>query len=89
MASLETDDLTWKTPQEVQDALMMRGYQWVEHVFNDGHVYNCLIYISRDTTPTIFNIGSADYDASKILGWGRFPRQTCWMYVWEYIRKEG
>lgn len=64
----------------VQQRLIDSGFQFVEHVYNDGSEYNTSVRVSRDKSPHYFsNNILGDY------GWGRFPRHDVWVMIAEWL----
>lgn len=64
---------------QLQKEIHKKGFQWTEHIFNDGRENNCHIEFTSEKTPSIFleqlfkeNIQGEFY------GWGRFRRLECW-----------
>ena len=56
------------------------GWQWEEHIFNDGSSRNCMVSLTKNTDPTYFTkrpLGD--------IGWGRFERYTAWYKAHEAI----
>ncbi|KKK62505.1 hypothetical protein LCGC14_3003680, partial [marine sediment metagenome] len=57
----------------IQQKFIDAGYQWEEHIFNDGMSDNCSIHFTEDTSPGYF--------LKRCLGdfgWGRYSRKSCW-----------
>lgn len=77
MASALTADE--KEITAIQKVLSALGWQWQEHIFNDGHS-NCYLTITKDTDPCI--LGKTQGDA----GWGRFGRLYCWREALEWAK---
>lgn len=89
--------LCWPTvliPQ-MQDAIRAKGYQWVEHIFNDGRQDDCILWFSLSRNPHALNDhpAYAEYLDPNRLGWGRYPRYSAWRQAYDYlvlgIREEG
>ena len=71
------DDLT---KDEIEIVLAQRrirelGYQWEEHVFNDGFGpgADCSVDFTKEKNPNYFTD-----DRLGLIGWGRFSRIRCW-----------
>lgn len=62
------------------------GYQWLEHVFNDGGKPgkgdDCYLRITQDKSPHAINKGYS------VFGWGRMPRLTCWQEACNHVLLE-
>lgn len=69
----------------VQQRLIDAGYQFVEHVYNDGNPRNCFVAITKDTNYT-FNF--ENHFSRGGHGWGRFDRQRTWMYIAEWLDEQ-
>jgi hypothetical protein len=66
----------------VQQRFIDAGYQFQEHVFNDGEP-NCMIKFALATAPLHFhNHPCGDF------GWGRFDRWECWRRAAEWLDKK-
>lgn len=58
----------------IQDRFREAGFQWMEHVYNDGLHQDCSIKMTMSIDPTYFS----KYRVTGDLGWGRFPRVVAW-----------
>jgi len=75
------------TPEEteiatIQSAMSLYGWQWIEHVFNDGHTEDCYLEISCKKDPVVFS-----KNAVNTAGWGRFSRLKCWRDALEWAKQ--
>jgi len=70
------------TIEEIQKEISDLGYQWREHIFNDGLGAECLLKISRSRNP--MDIA----DDRDNVGWGRYRREYCWIEALKYARNE-
>lgn len=70
--------------EEMQEAIIKEGWQWQEHVFNDGDYRDCTISATDDKSPHAFTHEARDGLLGKV-GWGRFPRQKAWEMAYNYI----
>ena len=71
--------------EEIQDAILADGRQYIEHRFNDGNDRDCLVMLSKSTNPCALNPAVyADLDPER-LAWGRNNRRWCWESVYDYI----
>lgn len=77
------------TIEKIQNELVAAGYQWVEHIFNDGIARNCSIRLTLCKSPHHFD--SCTYDdceyKNKDVGWGRFERLDAWLQAKEWLLK--
>lgn len=74
----------------VQQRLIDKGYQFIEHIYNDGMIrngvlVNCIIAITKNqvrgfTLENHFTWGG--------VSWGRFGRHEAWAYVAEWLDKQ-
>jgi hypothetical protein len=63
---------------EIQDAFLKAGWQWREQVWQDG---DAAIGLTQSKDPCVLL-----YDRPKdYLGWGRFPRKSCWTQAYNFI----
>lgn len=62
----------------VQQRVIDAGFQFREHIFNDGWDRNCVVYIAKKHT-------SLFVDGQHEWGWGRFPRHDAWRMVAEWL----
>lgn len=62
-----------------QKAFANAGYQWVEHIFNDGDPGNCLIKMTKSTDP--YDIDRGKYTVC----WGLFTRAGAWSKALEWL----
>lgn len=71
------------TAEEIQIAAMQKsikqmGWQWMEHIFNDGSCADCYLKLTSRKNPTELSRG---HD----IGWGRFARLYCWKEAHKWI----
>ena len=66
----------------VQQRFIDAGFQFVEHVYNDGNCRNCQIKFTRDTSPHCF---TPDRNLLGDFGWGRFSRMEAWRQAAEWL----
>ena len=66
---------------ELQEELKSLGYQWQEHIFNDG-MPDCFLEISNSINPSVFSM-----HPETIPGWGRFNRLYCWTEAVKYAKE--
>ena len=69
----------------VQQRLIDNGFQFVEHIYNDGNERNCYVAITREkichfTFENCYTWGGR--------GWGRFTRHRVWTYVAEWLDEQ-
>lgn len=79
------------TITEMQNAILAKGWQFTEHVFNDGNYRNCMVNFTRHESPHAFSIEQR-YKMGprpKVVGWGRFHRQEAWERAYQTIVIEG
>jgi hypothetical protein len=69
---------------EMQEELLGLGWQFLEHVFNDGEKKNCLLLVCKSDNPTSFN---QPWASSKVLAFGRLPRLEAWWKAMEAVRE--
>ncbi len=69
----------------VQQRLIDNGYQFIEHIFNDGSKRNCFVMITKDT---YVDFSCENHFLYGELGWGRFERHQVWMYVAEWLDEQ-
>jgi hypothetical protein len=82
IAGVMTSDLSESDIRiiKIQNALMLLGYQWKEHIFNGGFYDNCYVVFSKNT--------DCNYFSDNILGdmgWGRFTRLEAWNKAFEEL----
>jgi len=67
--------MNWKNSEiaRIQQRFLDAGFQFNEHVFNDGHWRNCHISVTESQNPHAFRPVRA-----KTVGWGRFDRFDAW-----------
>lgn len=64
----------------VQQRFIDAGYQFIEHVYNDGYWANCSLVFTKSKEPTyLLRHPIGDF------GWGRFQRMECWRYAAEWL----
>lgn len=76
---------------EMQDAILAKGWQYTEHIYNDGLGcgFECSIELTTNQNPSA--IGSCRFvtpwpnDMPKSIGWGRFSRRFCWAEAYDCI----
>jgi len=68
-----------------QEELKKEGYQWTEHIMNDGP-NDCIICVTESTDPEIFDKQDG---LCCVVSWGRHPRHMAWAFVlaWLYQRQ--
>lgn len=69
---------------EIQLLVRAAGYQWLEHIFNDGGP-ECSLTLTRSPIPLAFD---EPPDESRIRC-GRFSREVCWLDVYIWLRSQG
>jgi hypothetical protein len=69
---------------EMQDVILARGWQFVEHVFNDDccGLENCFIQLTQDKDPLALTKYPRPTDC---IGWGRFRREVAWLKAYHAI----
>ncbi len=80
------------TIADMQQAILNLGWQFQEHIFNDG-LPECYVQFSKDKSPHVFgsyvNDEACDEELRKArrerVGWGRFRRQWAWQQAYDYI----
>lgn len=68
------------TIEEMQDAIRKAGWQWEEHVYNDGLPNDCSVMFTKSKNPLYF----IEHPMGDI-GWGRFQRRYAWLQAYEVI----
>lgn len=68
----------------VQQRFLDAGFQFKEHVSNDGHPNNCYVQFSRCCNPHHFSECNCGLQVHKV-GWGRFSRHDAWRQAAEWI----
>lgn len=66
----------------VQQRFIDAGYQWQEHISNDGAFQNCSIYFTLCRSSFYFT----DHHHGD-FGFGRFERMDCWKRAAEWLDK--
>ena len=66
----------------VQQRFIDAGYQFQEHIYNDGGTGNCSIKFAKSKDPHVFSVGN---NLVGDFGWGRFSRMRCWRMAAEYL----
>lgn len=66
----------------IQQKFIDAGYQWEEHIFNDGMLGNCIIHFAKSTLPGYF----LEHCLGD-FGWGRFDRESCWRQANAWLDK--
>lgn len=69
--------------QEIQLLVLEAGYQWVEHIYNDGGVADCSLSLTKDRDPV------ALLERPPQMRCGRFSRHVCWLDVFIWLRSKG
>ena len=69
------------TIDEIQAELRKLGWQWIEHIFNDG-MSECYIILTQDKSPHALTTFPRPDDC---MGWGRFNRHYCWHCAYDRI----
>ena len=67
------------TIEQMQNVIMSKGYQWVEHIFNDD-LPKCSIKFTLDKSPHYFT-----KNVMGDFGWGRFERYEAWKQAYDHI----
>lgn len=57
------------------------GFQWIEHIFNDGRYNNCRIYFTMSQHPSYFR----EFSINGEVGWGRFERADAWNQAYDWL----
>jgi hypothetical protein len=70
--------------EKIQAAFMAAGFQWKEHIYNDGKA-ECSIEFTRDTSPHALSEFPRPKDC---VGWGRFDRWWAWAQAYEWLQKQ-
>jgi len=65
--------------EKIQKAFLAAGYQWQEHIFNDG-MAECSIKFTLDKSPHYF-----EAHPCGDFGWGRFDREYAWAQAYEWL----
>lgn len=65
----------------IQDRFREAGFQWIEHIYNDGLHQDCSIKMTTSYMPTYFTKHRVTGD----LAWGRFPRIVAWQKASEWL----
>lgn len=66
----------------VQQRFIDAGYQFTEHIFNDGSPNDCWIQFAKDKNPSFLSERVGD------CGWGRFSRMSCWRQAAEWLDEQ-
>jgi len=76
------------TIAQMQDEIAAAGWQWLEHVFNDGMglAFNCFVKLSKRREPQVFT-DPAFRDPDEV-GWGRFNRHWAWQQAYDYVMEK-
>lgn len=72
------------TIAQIQDEFIKDGFQFMEHVFNDGSERNCYVRFTKTTYHSAFNPGE---ERQPDIGWGRYNRQLCWQRAWTWLQE--
>jgi hypothetical protein len=70
--------------ESIQQDFIDEGYQWHEHIFNDGHA-ECMIEFTKDKSPQALSTYPRPADC---VGWGRFPRLHAWQQAHDWLRQQ-
>lgn len=70
------------TIEQMQQAIADLGWQWKEHIFNDGKYANCMIQFTQDKSPHALSAPPYPKDS---VGWGRYRRQHAWEMAYAKI----
>ena len=70
---------------KIQQAFQEAGYQWTEHIYNDGSPWNCSLQFTRDRSPHALHTYPRPDDC---VGWGRFERLHAWLQAGEWLEKQ-
>jgi hypothetical protein len=57
---------------DIQKEIKDLGWQWIEHIYNDGYE-DCFLKLHDSKNPCVFSDITKDE-----IGWGRFNRKYCW-----------
>lgn len=68
---------------EIQNAFIEAGYQFQEHVFNDGQAGNCLLELTRNKSPHAFDPDTGE-ESDFIVG--RCKRYDAWRLAHEWLK---
>lgn len=74
----------------VQQRLIDNGYQFIEHIYNDGMMrddglVNCYVAITKE------KVRHFDFENHFTWGgvsWGRFTRHQVWTYIAEWLDEQ-
>ena len=69
------------TIQEMQEAILAKGWQFQEHVFNDGSYGNCHLELTDSKDP----LSLLSMLSEGRIAWGRFERNYCWTRAYRWI----
>ena len=69
----------------VQQRFIDAGYQFQEHIYNDGKACNCSIKFAKSKDPQVFSVGN---NLLGDFGWGRYSRMSCWRQAAEYLDEQ-
>lgn len=76
-----------QTIAEIQNRFIKAGFQFQEHIYNDGHERDCSIEFTRCRNRHHFGAGRCmKCDNIGEVGWGRFPRLIAWSYAGEWLK---
>ena len=70
--------------EKIQRAFQSAGYQWTEHIYNDGN-QECSIEFTQDRSPHALSTFPKPADC---VGWGRFSRRWAWVQAYEWLQKK-
>lgn len=80
------------TIPDMQQAILDAGWQFEEHIFNDGGP-DCYVNFSNSKSPHVFGVYPIDEASRKerdgVIGWGRFWRQDAWERAYAVIITSG
>jgi hypothetical protein len=72
--------------EQMQKAIYAKGWQWLEHVFNDLAGGNCMLEFTQDPSPHALSTYPRPADC---LGWGRFGRRDAWTMAYNRLAQGG
>ena len=67
---------------QMQNKILALGWQFQEHVYNDGLEDNCSIEFTQDKSPHALSKYPRPDDC---VGWGRFVRQYAWEMAYDSL----
>ncbi len=72
------------TIEEMQNAILAKGWQFCERIFNDGNAENCSINLTKDKSPLALHFRDGVAPPGDCVGWGRFSRRACWQAAYRH-----